>query len=408
MAKFEVHIPPGQDGGFNVTLKIDADNWMAALKTGMTKLGEQGSSVQNVLVDIQDDNSIHVTESRSGRVFRIRELSEEEAAAAQVKKVPAKRPEATQVIENPLPPEEEPHAPRARPVEAAPAPAPEKRPEAKTQPSMPAVQAEPPKAAAAPKLPKEPPPELVKTQPGFDPALVEATKPPPPEPTTKALRPSRAEAMAVPMQPRMGSSPRIPALEPKQVVELEQPTQPVVGAIGRKPPKKEEKEKIEDVLAEVFERVQDIYSQSTEEAAMYFLLDLALEKIPSESGSVYRADAGMGDLSFAAVRGPKAADLLREKIVVPAGTGIVGFCATEGVSVAVSDVEKDPRFYKTISEKLKYSTKSVLCAPMMTHGRTFGCLQLLNKSGNAHFGEHEVGLLSYIAHQAALFLNVRI
>ena len=410
MAKFEVHIPPGQDGGFNVTLKIDADNWMAALKTGMTKLGEQGSSVQNVLVDIQDDNSIHVTESQSGRVFRIRELSEAEAAAAQVKKSPAPRREATQVVENPLPPEEEPHAPRARPAAepsapaAAAPPVQAKRTEPKTQPSVPAVQIEPPR----PSRPMDAPPEMVKTQPGFDPALVAATKPAPPEPATKSLRPPRGEPGPAPMQARLGSSPRIPALEPKQVVELEQPTQPVVGSIGRKPPKKEEKEKIEDMLAEVFERVQDIYSQATEESAMYFLLDLALEKIPAESGSVYRADAGMGDLSFAAVRGPKAADLLREKIVVPAGTGIVGFCATEGVSVAVSDVEKDPRFYKTISEKLKYSTKSVLCAPMMTHGRTFGCLQLLNKSGNAHFGEYEVGLLSYIAHQAALFLNVRI
>src|SRR5438874_1950838 len=94
MAKFEVHIPAADARGIAMTLKVSADNWMSALKAGMTKLGEQGSSVQNVMVDIQEDNSIHVTESRSGRVFRIRELTEEEAAAAPVKKQSQIRPPA--------------------------------------------------------------------------------------------------------------------------------------------------------------------------------------------------------------------------------------------------------------------------------------------------------------------------
>ncbi len=193
-----------------------------------------------------------------------------------------------------------------------------------------------------------------------------------------------------------------------QVFELEHPTQPVVGLIGRRAPaKKDQKEVIEDLLADLFEKVQEVHSKSSEETALYFLLDLALEKIPAESGSVYRADAGMGDLLFAAVRGPKAEELLKAKVKVPAGTGIVGFCATEGVSVAVSDVEKDDRFYRAISEKLNYETRSVLCAPMMTHGRSFGAIQLLNRNTTPVFSEHEAGMLSYIAHQAALYLNRR-
>jgi hypothetical protein len=323
MAKFEVHIPAAQ-GGFNITLRVEADNWMAALKFGMAKLGEQGSSVQNLLVDIQDDNSFHVTESQSGRVFQIRELSEQEAATAEVKKPTAPPPSS----------------------------------QATTQPGLP-VFTEPPPAPV--------PPPVVKRGPS--------------------------------------SSPK--ALEVSQIVELEKPILPVVSAIGRPAVKVDEKEQVEDLLSEVFERVQEIYTLPSDEAAMYFLLDLALEKIPAESGSVYRADSGMGDLSFTAARGPKASELLKAKLVIPAGTGIAGFCSIEGVSVALSEVEKDPRFYKAISEKLSYPTRSVLCAPMMTHGRAFGCLQLLNKKNSALFGPHEVGLLSYLAHQGALFLNTR-
>ena len=86
MAKFEVFIPAAEAGGFDMTLKVDAANWMAALKAGLQKLGEQGSTIQNVLVDIQDDNTIHVPEPKDNRVFRIQELSEEEAAKAPIKR----------------------------------------------------------------------------------------------------------------------------------------------------------------------------------------------------------------------------------------------------------------------------------------------------------------------------------
>jgi hypothetical protein len=43
MAKYEVFLPAAQEGDFNLTLKVDADNWMAALKIGLKKLGEQGA-----------------------------------------------------------------------------------------------------------------------------------------------------------------------------------------------------------------------------------------------------------------------------------------------------------------------------------------------------------------------------
>ncbi len=349
MAKFEVHIPAAQAGGFAMTLKVSADNWMSALKAGMTKLGEQGSSVQNVMVDIQEDNSIHVTESRSGRVFRIRELSEEEAAQAPVKKQSQIRQPAagdkTQIA--------------ARPVPAAPEESPTIRGPALT-------------------------PDQLKTRPG--------------------------NQTPAPVRRKAKSSPRI-EVDRLAIEELEHPTKPVTSPIGRQKSspsvQKDMKVQVEDMLSEVFERVQELSKKATAEEALYFLLDLALEKVPADAGSVLRADAASGDLAFLAARGPKAKQLLSSKITIPAGTGFAGFCSAEGVSVAVSDVDKDPRYYAAVSEKVDYETKSLICAPMMTHGRSFGCLQLINRKGGGMFLEHEVGLLSYLAHQAALYMNDR-
>ncbi|MBL8919770.1 MAG: GAF domain-containing protein [Myxococcaceae bacterium] len=394
MPKYEVHIPAAEQGGFNITLKVNADNWMAALKAGMQKLGEQGSVSSNVMVDVQDDQSIHITDNMSGRVFRIRELSEEEAAKAQVK----------------------------RPSQIRPAVAP-RRAEAKTDPGLSPVPAAPvrdsnktepipaPKPAfdANKTMPAMPPEEAAKVQAAI--RAHEQAKPPVSssssitEPPPKPYRASSGS--------RVGSksSPRI-EVKHEDVEELEYPVKPVTAPIGRQKSSpsaitEKAKQTAEEVLADVFMRITELGDKKEIEAAMQFVLDLAMEKVPAEAGSVLRADLASGDLTFISATGPRAKELLRSKIVIPAGTGIAGFCAFEGVSVAVSDVQKDPRFYSAIGEKIDFETKSLLCAPMMTHGRSFGCLQLLNRKGGPHFEEHEVGVLAYLAHQAALYLNAR-
>src|SRR5262245_28067203 len=96
MAKFEVFIPAAEAGGFDMTLKVDAANWMAALKAGLQEPGQQRSTIQNGIIDIQDETTIHVTEPKDNRVFRIKELSEEEAAKAPIKRPSQIRPPPNQ------------------------------------------------------------------------------------------------------------------------------------------------------------------------------------------------------------------------------------------------------------------------------------------------------------------------
>jgi hypothetical protein len=189
------------------------------------------------------------------------------------------------------------------------------------------------------------------------PTKFEAVTEPPPAAAKSVSRPP-----APVKRPGNKSSPRIEVL-PADVEELEHPTRPVTGDIGRKKAKSTPGQRvdptapnIEDVLADLFDRVQAIFTKKTPEEAANFVLDLALEKVPADAGSVLHADAGSGDLTFLAARGPRARELLNSKIVIPAGSGIAGFCAFEGVSVGVSDVQKDPRFYGEVGEKIDYET----------------------------------------------------
>ena len=74
MARFEVFVPAAPPKlPVDLTLRLEADHWLGALKTGLGRLGEAQAS-NNVLCDIQADGSIHVTDPDTGRVFRILEL----------------------------------------------------------------------------------------------------------------------------------------------------------------------------------------------------------------------------------------------------------------------------------------------------------------------------------------------
>ena len=157
----------------------------------------------------------------------------------------------------------------------------------------------------------------------------------------------------------------------------------------------------DEVLAELFERAGEAAGLDRD-AALGFLLDLAMEKVDAEAGSVLLARGAAGrELEFVVARGPRAKELLALRTRVPVGVGIVGFCTRENVCLAVSDAERDPRFHRAISQALGYPTRSLLCAPISRKGQVLGALEVLNRRGGVPFGAVELSVLAYLAHRAA-------
>jgi len=347
MAVYEVFIPASDPEGFDITATIKADSWMHALRSGLARLGDP-TNIKNVLCDITD-SGIEVTDPNSGRVFRIQE-KESGAAAAQAE------PEAG--------------APQSAPPKAAPPPA------AKAAPPPAAKAAPPPAAKAAP--PKAAPPKAA-----------------PPKAAPPAAAPKAAEA-ATEIMPTKGERFHAEA-EIEEIVKTK-----TTGAhkIGRK--KSSNTKRVEDILGDLFEKTNDIYGCQNLREASDFILDLAMQTIPSEAGAVFIADINAQDLGFSSARGPKAKEVLNFR--VPMGQGIVGFSAQEGVAVAVSDAHKDDRFYKTISDKTGYAVKSVMCSPAQDSGRILGAVELVNKKGDSSFTADEINVLNFLAHEFSQYL----
>ncbi len=239
------------------------------------------------------------------------------------------------------------------------------------------------------------PPQVVPSAP---PPVVVARVVPPPPVTAGPPPPAKARAVTPPAAADRPATRFAGTYEEESVVREKAGAGPGVP-IGRA---HVEESSIDDLIAKLFESAQGVYERPDLTAAAYFLLDLAMQAIPSDSGAVFIADINREDLYFAAARGPKGQEVM--KFRVPMGQGIVGFAAQVGVSLAVSDVQRDPRFYARIAKSLGYETRSILCAPAQKEGRVLGALELINKKSGTSYTREEVSLANYLAHELAEYL----
>lgn len=170
-------------------------------------------------------------------------------------------------------------------------------------------------------------------------------------------------------------------------------------AIGRILKKRDPNE----VLAAVFEEVLDGFDKPEQEGLDFFL-DLAMKHIPADSGSVAIAPLAARELTFVACRGPKAGGVKGLKL--PMGQGIAGFSALNNVLIAVSDVQRDPRFFKDISEKIGYPTKSIVASPIAYNNLTFGMIELINKTESSSFDEDDIHILRFVSDKIGEYLHM--
>jgi diguanylate cyclase (GGDEF)-like protein len=113
------------------------------------------------------------------------------------------------------------------------------------------------------------------------------------------------------------------------------------------------------------------------------VIDLIMAKIqrliPSEAWSILMVDEKRQLLTFELALGKKAQDVssLRVKI----GQGIAGWVAATGKPVIVNNARRDRRFSPEYDDRTTFKTRSVLCAPLISRGRTIGVVEIINRRG---------------------------
>lgn len=143
-----------------------------------------------------------------------------------------------------------------------------------------------------------------------------------------------------------------------------------------------------------------------EEALLEKIIDIILNRLEVDAGTIFLIDEAKEELYFAAVRGPKAEAVKGFRIKV--GEGIAGWVTQQNEPVAMSDVTKDARFKKDISQAVGYEVRSILCVPLRVRGKVVGCIEVLNKTHEDVFSSDDIELLTGISHTLGILLdNVR-
>lgn len=136
------------------------------------------------------------------------------------------------------------------------------------------------------------------------------------------------------------------------------------------------------------------------------VLDQAAEIIRQasecESATIFLVDPDREEIYFAAARGPKGEAV--KGLRLPRGRGVVGWTIEENQAVAISDVHRDSRFYKEISESVGYAVYSILSVPLRARGQAVGAIEVLNKPRREPFVADDIDLVQTAANVVSVIV----
>jgi len=151
-------------------------------------------------------------------------------------------------------------------------------------------------------------------------------------------------------------------------------------------------------------RLKDISSWVSSVHDLNRLLELILESgtriMRAQASSLLFLDERKRKLYFKVATGLKKEEIKQFEINV--GQGIAGHVAKTGQPLLIEDVARDRRWYRNISDKIGYKTKSIACTPMKVDDRVIGVIQFINKADGGSFQKSDLDLLAVFADLAAL------
>jgi diguanylate cyclase (GGDEF)-like protein len=125
--------------------------------------------------------------------------------------------------------------------------------------------------------------------------------------------------------------------------------------------------------------------------------------IPSEAWSILLVDEERNELTFEMALGEKGEDLGDFRLKL--GEGIAGWVAKNSKPAIVNDVNRDPRFQRRFDEQTQFQTRSVLCAPLVSRGKTIGVVEIMNREAGTRFTRRDLNLLLTLVEPAAIALE---
>ena len=133
------------------------------------------------------------------------------------------------------------------------------------------------------------------------------------------------------------------------------------------------------------------------------IIESATRLMNARAVSLLLLDEKTKSLYFKVATGEKGEEV--KEFRVRLGQGIAGHVAAAGEALLIPDVSKDPRWYKEISESVRFETQSIACVPMKLEGAVIGVVQIIDKQDGSLIDEQDLDQLSEFASLAALAIS---
>lgn len=158
------------------------------------------------------------------------------------------------------------------------------------------------------------------------------------------------------------------------------------------------------------ERIFQITSSINSSENLQTLLDTIMETIKeildTEGCSLLLYVSEEDCLVFHTSKGEKSELLPFMK--VPKGKGIAGLVLETLQPMIVNDAENDSRIYRQIDRSVGFTTRNLVCVPMIAQGEVQGVVEAVNTVDRKSFDEEDVKLLQNLSDMAAIAIKNRI
>jgi len=378
MANYRILVPARKGSEMpDITINVEASNWLVALKESLKKIGEQGDNLSNILCETAEDGSMRVADPTTKRVFIIKEVEAEAAEPDEDRLMREAEERAKKSREE------------AERADAARAEAQKRVEELKLQEE--AAKAAEEAEAALKTEQREAAEAAFETAQAEAAALADQAA----EDATGSIGTIRIEEVQRAVREKKKRDKAAPADEWDDLDDWYDDDE---GASLENT--------LDGVLSDVFMATEDLYSQEPGEASGS-VLDQAMKHVSAEAGSVFliELNTALQDLNIAAARGPIGKDIQGMKLA--RGKGIVGFSALKGIKLTVNNVQRNPNFYGKLDQQFGFKTQSLLCIPVTHEERLFGVIEMVNKTGEEEWTSDDRKVVESLANLLAKVLNYK-
>lgn len=139
------------------------------------------------------------------------------------------------------------------------------------------------------------------------------------------------------------------------------------------------------------------------QAVLGLIMERVRHLLNPRAWSLLLVDEETDELCFEIADSPVGEQLsgLRLKM----GEGIAGWVARHGLPVLCEDVRSDGRFSRHVDDMLSFTTRSVVCVPLVFRKRVLGVIELINSLDEVQFNDADLKILGAIADYAAIAID---